>query len=248
MRNGFELKAAQWAQWALGPPSTRVADADCAERAQEKAADAMRQEEQSIGRAIAYNHMMPQDADIAGLLTSIGYGDRPWSEFVDRLRRHDVRFLIDVRSQPRSRQPEFNAETLERLLSKVGIRYVFMGDTLGGKPDDPTCYVDGKVDYARCEQRMEFRAGLARLRSAITGGHRVAIMCSELDPERCHRSKLIGQALAKEGVELTHIDREGERVSQRSVIARITGGQEVLFGQAFTSVGRYGPQSSQEMW
>lgn len=190
---------------------------------------------------------MPHDSDKAGLLTSIGYGDRPWSEFIERLQRHNVRFLIDVRSQPRSRQPEFNAETLELLLSKVGIRYVFMGDTLGGKPDDPCCYVDGKIDYARCEQRSAFQTGMSRLRSAMAGGHRVALMCSELDPERCHRSKLIGQALQKDGIELTHIDRDGERVSQHAVISRITGGQEALFGQTFTSVGRYEPPPAQEM-
>jgi len=179
-----------------------------------------------------------------GLLASIGYGDRPWDDFVLRLRRHDVRFLIDVRSHPKSRQPEFNGDSLRLLLAKAGIRYVFMGDTLGGKPDDPSCYVDGKVDYARCEERPAFRAGLNRLRDAIAGGHRVALMCSELDPERCHRSKLIGQALAKEGVELTHIDRDGDCISQREVIGRITGGQDALFGQTFTSIGRYEPQSS----
>lgn len=190
---------------------------------------------------------MAQDRDQAGLLTSIGYGDRPWPEFVDRLRRHNVRYVIDVRSQPRSRQPEFNADMLGLLLSKVGIRYVFMGDALGGKPDDPSCYVDGKVDYARCEQRPAFRDGLARLRVAVTGGHRVALMCSELDPERCHRSKLIGEALAKDGLDLTHIDRGGALVSHRSVIARITGGQQAFSWETFTSVGRYEPHSLQEM-
>lgn len=188
---------------------------------------------------------MPQQADHSGLLTSIGYGDRPWDEFVERLRRHDIQYLIDVRSQPRSRQPEFNGEALELLLSKIGVRYLFMGHALGGKPDDQSCYMDGKVDYARCEQRPAFRSGLDRLRNAVSGGHRVAIMCSELDPERCHRSKLIGQALAKVGVELSHIDRDGERVSQKTVIERITGGQGALFGESFTSVGRYEPQSTE---
>lgn len=188
---------------------------------------------------------MSHKSDKSGLLTSIGYGDRPWEDFLDRLCRYDIQFLIDVRSQPRSRQPEFNADSLEILLSNVGVRYIFMGDTLGGKPDDLTCYIDGKVDYNRCEQRTVFRSGLNRLRLALEGGHRAAIMCSELDPERCHRSKLIGQALAKEGIELSHIDRDGERVSQREVIARITGGQGALFGQSFTSVGRYEPQSSE---
>lgn len=189
---------------------------------------------------------MPSDAASPGLLTTIGYGDRPWEDFIDRLRRHDVHFLIDVRSQPKSRLPEFNADALHILLSKAGIRYVFMGDALGGKPEDPSCYVDGKVDYARCELRPAFRAGLERLRRAFAGGHRVALMCSELDPERCHRSKLIGQALAREGIELTHIDRDGERVSHQVVIGRITGGQCALFGQAFTSIGRYEPSPSEE--
>ncbi len=189
--------------------------------------------------------MAPEKTN-SGLLTSIGYGDRSWASFLERLRRHDIRFLIDVRSQPRSRQPEFNRESLQVLLKQAGIRYIFMGDMLGGKPNDPSCYVDGKVDYARCEQRPAFQSGLDRLQAAFAGGHRVALMCSELDPQRCHRSKLIGQALMKKGTELTHIDRDGKLVSQQAVIERITGGQGVLFGQSFTSIGRYEPSSLEE--
>jgi len=190
---------------------------------------------------------MDQEEASSGLLTSIGYGNRPWDDFVERLRRHNVRFLIDVRSQPKSRQPEFNADALKVLLPQVGVRYVFMGHALGGKPDDPSCYIDGKVDYARCEERPAFRTGIARLQTALAGGHRLALMCSELDPERCHRSKLIGQALEKEGVEITHIDRDGERVSQRDVIERLTRGQgEFEFSNQWrTSIGRYQPESSE---
>lgn len=178
----------------------------------------------------------------AGHLTTIGYGDHPWEEFSSRLQRHGVEFVIDVRSHPKSRQPEFNADALRLLLSNKGIKYVFMGDTLGGKPDDPMCYVDGKVDYTHCELRPSFNAGLDRLNTAIESGYRIALMCSELDPERCHRSKLIGQALMKRGIELCHIDRDGEEISQRDVIGRLTGGQSALFGESFTSRGRYEPQ------
>jgi uncharacterized protein (DUF488 family) len=183
----------------------------------------------------------------SGLLTSIGYGDRSWDSFLERLRRHHIEYLIDVRSQPRSRQPEFNEEALQILLKQAGIRYIFMGDKLGGKPDDPSCYVDGKVDYARCEERPAFQSGIDRLRAAFAGGHCVALMCSELDPERCHRSKLIGQTLQKEGTELTHIDRDGECVSQQVVIERITGGQGALFDQSFTSIGRHEPNTLEGM-
>lgn len=180
----------------------------------------------------------------AGLLASIGYGDRPWEDFAARLKRHDVQFVIDVRSSPRSRQVEFSREALEALLAKAGLRYVYMGDVLGGKPSDPSCYVDGKVDYERCARAPAFRAGVERLRAALAGGHRAAVMCSEPDPERCHRSKLIGWALAKEGVEMMHIDRDGGMVTQREVMERLSGGQGELFGEAYTSVGRHGPWGS----
>lgn len=179
-----------------------------------------------------------------GLLTTIGYGDRPWHDFAHRLRLHRIQFLIDVRSQPRSRQPEFNRDALETLLSKEGIRYVFMGDLLGGKPDDPSCYQDGRIVYDRCESLASFKSGLDRLQTAIDGCHRIALMCSELDPERCHRSKLIGQALTMRGIQLQHIDRDGQQISQTEVIDRLTGGQESLFGESFKSVGRYEPRSA----
>lgn len=189
---------------------------------------------------------MESDPSQGGLLTTIGYGDRPWNEFLDRLRAHRIRYLIDVRSQPRSRQPEFNGDALRVLLGQAGITYVFMGDALGGKPDDPSCYVDGKVDYARCQARPVFSVGLERLMTALKGGHRVALMCSELDPERCHRSKLIGEALQRRNVPLLHIDRDGAEVTQQTVIGRLTGGQSALFGESFTSRGRYAPPSQEE--
>lgn len=172
-------------------------------------------------------------------LMSIGYGDRPWEEFASRLRAYRVEFLVDVRSRPGSRQAEFNREALEILLSQIGIKYVYMGDTLGGQPDDQSCLVDGKVDYDTVAGRDFFRRGLSRLVAAARGGHRVAMMCSEIDPERCHRSKLIGVALAKEGLEVQHIDRDGSLATQAQVILRLTRGQSSLFEIGMTSRGRY---------
>jgi len=181
-----------------------------------------------------------------GAVLSIGYGDRPWNDFMQRLRSQNVAFVVDVRSRPRSRQPEFNREALDILLAGISVRYLFMGDALGGRPDDLTVYVDGKVDYERCKQRSEFQTGLDRIVAAYEGGYRVAVMCSELDPERCHRSKLIGEALKKRHVPLSHIDRDGSITSQEEVIKRITGGQQSLFDNGFTSIGRYEPQGFTE--
>ena len=80
-------------------------------------------------------------------------------------------------------------------LKNNGIKYVFLGDKLGGLPADDTCYHDGKVDYDLVKEKDFFKEGLRRLITANTNGVKLAIMCSESKPEACHRSKLIGQEL-----------------------------------------------------
>lgn len=51
-------------------------------------------------------------------------------------------------------RPEFTKGPLEHRLAAEDLRYVFMGNVLGGRPDDPACYdEDGHVDYARCRER-----------------------------------------------------------------------------------------------
>ncbi len=92
-------------------------------------------------------------------------------------------YLIDVRSSPYSRfNPEFSQEALEKHLKQYRIRYVFMGDTLGGRPNDSTCYVDGKVDYAQVREKPFFQQGIERIRTAWEKQLRVALMCSEASP------------------------------------------------------------------
>lgn len=174
-------------------------------------------------------------------LFTIGYGARSFAEFLAALQAHRIEYLIDIRSAPYSKfKPEFTKEPLEAALKPHGIRYVFMGDTLGGQPKDPNCYTDGKVDYDKVKMKPFFQTGLERLQNAQNQPRRVALMCSEGKPEQCHRTKLIGEALAARGVVLQHIDEDGQLRSQTEVIDRLTGGQLDLFGQpAFTSRKRY---------
>ncbi len=142
---------------------------------------------------------------------TIGYGSRSLDEFIAVLQRYEIRYLADVRSAPYSRfKPEFSKDALEAALHTAGIRYVYMGDTLGGQPKDPECYTDGKVDYEKVKGKEFYRRGIERIRTAFAQQHRVALMCSEGKPEQCHRSKLIAPSLLAAGIAVEHIDETGE--------------------------------------
>lgn len=164
-------------------------------------------------------------------LLTIGYGNqRSFDDFATLLLNHGVNYLIDVRTRPFSKfRPEFSQEPLAANLKRNGIVYVMLGDALGGRPNDPTCYTDGKVDYCKVRERDWFVEGLTRLEAGWREGHRIAIMCAEAAPERCHRTKLVGEALATRGVMVGHIDADGSVVSHEAVIARLQRGQIPLF-------------------
>jgi uncharacterized protein (DUF488 family) len=174
---------------------------------------------------------------------TVGYGARALDDLVDTLKAHTITTVVDVRSAPYSRfKPEFSKDALERELKQQGLRYVYLGDALGGRPADPSCYVDDKVDYERVKEKDFYRAGVERIVAAWQRGLRFVILCSEGKPEQCHRSKLIGESLAAQGIPVAHIDENGDLRSQDEVIERLTGGQLSLFGDhEFTSRKRYGP-------
>jgi uncharacterized protein (DUF488 family) len=181
---------------------------------------------------------------------TIGHGTREMAGFVAVLQRLQIAYLIDVRSRPYSRfQPDFSKGPLEQHLKTAGIRYVYMGDLLGGQPPDPACYSEGKVDYDKVRQKEFFRRGIGRLREAWKGQRHVALLCSELRPEQCHRSKLIGAALAEEGISVAHIDESDSLLSQEVVLMRLVKGQPSLFGDDFyhfTSRKRYEQEGDEE--
>ncbi len=163
---------------------------------------------------------------------TIGYGSRSIEEFIKVLHQHEIVYLIDVRSAPYSRyKPEFSKAQLANALEQHGIRYVFMGDTLGGRPDDKTCYVNGKLDYEKVKEREYYERGIERLHTAFSQQQPVVLMCSEGKPEECHRCKLIGATLITQDISVIHIDENDEQVTQAKVIERLTGGQLSMFGE-----------------
>lgn len=151
---------------------------------------------------------------------TIGHSNQAVEGLIGALRRHGVGIVVDVRSVPFSQwTPQFNRPALERELAAAGLRYVFAGEFLGGRPSDPSCYRNGElpegeanylalVDYEEVARRPWFRRGVERL-VEIAAEAPTAIMCSEEDPLRCHRHHLIARALLARGVAVGHIRKEG---------------------------------------
>jgi uncharacterized protein (DUF488 family) len=147
-------------------------------------------------------------------LYTIGHSDHSVPEFVDLLRQHGVTLVVDVRSQPYSRwMHQFNRELLARDLRAAGIEYRFMGDRLGGRPDDPALYDPGqeRPDYDRLEQTPPYQAGLEDL-IELARSSTLAVMCSEGDHRHCHRHLLITQSLLARGHDVIHIQPDGTTV------------------------------------
>ena len=121
--------------------------------------------------------------------------------------------LADVRTAPGSRRlPQFGRASLSSELPPRGIAYVHLPE-LGGfrrpRPDSRnTAWRNESFrGYADYMESHEIEAGLERLlglRQGPDGDRRVAMMCAEAVPWRCHRS-LIADALLVRGVTVEHI-------------------------------------------
>lgn len=167
-------------------------------------------------------------------LYSIGHGNKKMEDFIAELKFFNIEFLIDVRSKPYSKwNPHFCKTSLNSELNHNGIKYVYLGDKLGGLPEDKDCYVDGKVDYELLKQKDFFRDGLKRIENANRKKLRVAVMCSESKPEKCHRSKLIGEVLWEMNISMEHIISLQTTISQPDVMKSLTkgNGSVGLFGK-----------------
>lgn len=175
-------------------------------------------------------------------LYTIGHGNRKLAEFLALLKNFGIEYLIDVRSQPYSKfNPQFNQNDLKLSLEHNGIKYVFMGDSIGGRPKDTSCYDDdGKVDYDVVKTKDFFIQGINRLKTAYNQDIHVVLMCSESKPCECHRSKLIGRVLNFEKIALEHIDETGKLKDQVSVINELNKGlgEFDLFGNPINITSR----------
>lgn len=143
-------------------------------------------------------------------LFSIGHSNHALETFLGLLKQHRIEVLVDARSHPYSKfAPHFDAGPLKKEVTSAGIKYLFLGKELGGRPNGDEFYdADGYVLYSRVAESLLFLEGIRRLETGVTK-YRVALLCSEEDPLACHRRLLVGRVLARRGVPLDHIRGDG---------------------------------------
>lgn len=154
-------------------------------------------------------------------LFTIGHSNHSIDTFIQLLRLHEVTALADVRSHPYSRYlPHFNQTELKPVLLKAGIRYVFLGRELGARPNDPSCYVDGKAVYEKIAATKLFGEGIQRILKGIED-YKIALMCAEKDPITCHRAILVCQYLRHKHFPINHILKTGNLESHNALEERL---------------------------
>ncbi|MDE0416942.1 MAG: DUF488 domain-containing protein [bacterium] len=154
-------------------------------------------------------------------LFTVGHSTHSLEVFLDLLFKHKISAIADVRSTPYSRYfPHFNKDALAKSLKKYGIKYVFLGRELGARCDDPSCYVNGRVQYSRLAERPEFQEGIDRVKKGA-GKYRIALMCAEREPLDCHRTLLVSRALDRQGLNVEHIHSDGHSERHRDAMERL---------------------------
>jgi uncharacterized protein (DUF488 family) len=143
------------------------------------------------------------------IIFAIGHSTRKLSNFIETLQAYSVNLLVDIRTIPRSRHnPQFNQDFLKEELQAKKIGYLHLKE-LGGLRHAArdssnkgwrNASFRGFADYM---QTREFSEGLAKL-IELGKSEKIAIMCAEGNPFRCHRS-LVADALTIRKIKVFHI-------------------------------------------
>jgi uncharacterized protein (DUF488 family) len=154
-------------------------------------------------------------------LFTIGYSGLESRSFAELLLSNFVDVVCDVRSTPYSTyKPDFSRVPFRAFLNTYGIKYVFMGEQLGARPKDRSCYKDGQATYDAISKSSFFKDGLHRLRNG-TKELNLAMVCSERDPIECHRAVLVCRNLPDLHDIISHIHTDGSIETQEQFDERL---------------------------
>jgi uncharacterized protein (DUF488 family) len=143
---------------------------------------------------------------------TVGHWTCPQDVVLETLASADVEILADVRRMPGSRRsPQFDAEQMTGWLADAGIGYQHLTELAGRRPKQRDVDPDVNAgwqntsfkNYADHTLTAEYESGIDRL-TELAHQSRVAVLCGEPTPWRCHRL-LVANTLAARGWRVVHL-------------------------------------------
>ncbi len=159
------------------------------------------------------------------VLFTIGHSNHTSEHFLELLRNHNIVCVVDVRSVPFNKYSQhFAKDSLSSELPRNGIEYIWMGDNLGGRRDDLQTSLRMRRNDKYDENPGYHRGVIELMRKALSKP--TVVMCSEEDPRKCHRHKIIAQTLLHrrlpechklDSTKVVHIRGDGGTEDARSI-------------------------------
>jgi uncharacterized protein (DUF488 family) len=184
------------------------------------------------------------------VVRTIGHSNRSLDTFLDLARAHEVARIVDVRAFPGSRRlPQFGRDTFADSLEAAGFDYRHEGRLGGRRKLEPAAGDDvggawrhmSFRAYAQWTRHPEYQLALRELIDEATTT-RIAIMCSEAVPWRCHRW-LVSDTLVARGAVVHHImDEAAPRLHLLSSFATVDDGEVRWPGPTSDAPLRLGPR------
>lgn len=155
-------------------------------------------------------------------LRTIGVYGFDADSFLERLKRADVRLLLDVRQRRGVRGPEYswaNSLRLQAALAEAEIAYRHHRELAPTTDLRHLQYAEDARQRVGKRTRRELaaayvsrytaevldRADFELILSGLPGNGAAALFCVERDPEACHRSLIAQQLVENSGVTIEHL-------------------------------------------
>lgn len=151
-------------------------------------------------------------------LFTIGYSNFYIEDFVRLLHDYGINYVADVRSIPYStRHRDYNKDLLKARLKPENIEYHNFKNEFGARQSDERFYSEGYLDFKKFSESEQFLSGVEEIEQIINSGYKVVFMCTEKEPENCHRCIMVARYFYEHGYEIKHILDENEEVMQNNV-------------------------------
>lgn len=152
-------------------------------------------------------------------LFTIGHSVYDTDYFINLIKIYNINCIVDVRSIPYSKYSrQYNKDVIKNILKKNNIVYIYMGTEFGARRESKELYSkEGYLDFEKVVYDNDFLKGVERIKNGLQKGYNIAFMCTEKEPEDCHRCILIGRYFNDIGYQVINIIDEKNYKTQNVI-------------------------------